>query len=1334
MTVSRDGRAPPAELSSGDVAGASVVRGADTRPRPELSTPRRQADEVASRALFASPRFEVRRKLGEGGMGVVYEALDRERGELVAVKTMSRADPSLIYQFKQEFRALADVAHPNLAVLHELLSIDGEWMLTMELVEGTSFLGYVREAREAEPGEATASITSAPTPLPTMTAEELSRDLGGAASAPAPPPPAQPRVSVRLPVHVPRLRSALRQLVLGLAALHAAGKLHRDIKPPNVLVTRDGRVVVLDFGLVTELAARPGRALDDAIAGTPAYMAPEHIAGVPLTAAADWYSVGAMLYETLTGTLPFVQSDESLSYAALLRLKQMFDPEPPTQLAPHVDPQLSELCLGLLRREPEERLGAGDVLAFLDGVRPRAPAAPSAEPASQDAPLLGREAHLDALAAALARVGRREAVAVYVHGVSGMGKTAVVRRFLDEVARRGEAIVLEGRCYERESVPYKALDSLIDALSAELSRLTAVEAALVLPRNTVALARIFPVLGRVPAIALAPRPELEIPDPLELRRAAFAALRELLSRLGDRRPLLLAIDDLQWGDVDSARLLEGLLLPPDPPPIMLVLSYRDGDPATDHARSLLPRPPGGGVVDLEVGPLGDEEARALVLASLARRDPRAMALASTIVRESGKIPLLLHELARYVEEDEGGTRHDAAAWSAADPSVTFDEVLGSRVSRLPDDARRLLDVVAIAARPIAVGLARRASGLAPDDQAALAALRAAHVVRVSRARDHDEVEAFHDRVREAVTRRMPPDLARERHLRLAQELEATGGADAEALATHWRGAGDLGRAASAAIVAAAEARQALAFDRAARLCRFALDLLPESDARREGLHAKLGDALANAGRCAEASAAFLVAARTAPPSTSLELRRRAGEQLLISGHIDEGLEVLGGVLGAAGLSLPLTPARALARLLLGRAYLALRGLRTTPRDERDVPQDELTRVDVCWAAAIGLAMVDNIRGAYFQTRHMMLALRCGEPYRVARALAMEVGYRATAGRSGRRSAEKLSRVATAMAQRIGVPHTIGLTTVTAGMTSYLQGRWREGYELIARGELVFREQCSGVVSERTNATLFALRCLLYLGELAEVTARVPALIEEAHGRGDLYATTYLRLRYAYLAHLAADDLEGARETVTVASQRWSRQGFHIQHYLDVFAQAEIELYAGRGAAAWELLERRLPEIRRSLVLRVQHLRVETLYLHGRAALAAARGAAPREARALVASADRDRRKLAHERVLWADALGHALGAGVAHARGDGAAARRRCDRAIEGLEGAEMALHAASLRRAKGLATGGAAGDALVAEADRVLAAQRIRSPARWAEMTAAGLAPARGDTPAEVR
>ncbi|HSN25978.1 MAG TPA: serine/threonine-protein kinase, partial [Kofleriaceae bacterium] len=181
-------------------------------------------------------RFEVRGTLGTGGAGTVYRAYDSQLQREVALKHLRQASGRDLYRFKREFRALADIVHPNLVTLHELQETDGDWYFTMELVEGVSFIDWVRPSRTMSG--------------PTRTRADI----------------------IASPVHELRLRGALVQLVDALIALHKAGKLHRDLKPSNVLVTQQGRLALLDFGLVSAVAENNPEKL---AVGTPVYMSPE---------------------------------------------------------------------------------------------------------------------------------------------------------------------------------------------------------------------------------------------------------------------------------------------------------------------------------------------------------------------------------------------------------------------------------------------------------------------------------------------------------------------------------------------------------------------------------------------------------------------------------------------------------------------------------------------------------------------------------------------------------------------------------------------------------------------------------------------------------------------------------------------------------------------------------------------------------------------------------------------------------------------------------------------------------------------------------------------------
>jgi hypothetical protein len=1245
-------------------------------------------------------RFVIQGRLGAGGYGVVYRALDRERNIPVALKTLRNVAAKALVRFKQEFRALADVSHPNLVTLYELSSRGQQWFFTMELVDGVNFLWYVRgETYPAESG--TTSAVTPPTSSGLQAFFEQGHD-GGPGGTP-----------VAGTLDLSRLRHALPQLADGVLALHGAGKLHRDIKPSNVLVTREGRVVLLDFGLVAEIA--PSQTHTVEAVGTPAYMSPEQVAGLPLTQASDWYNVGSMLYQALTGRLPF-----GGTVIEIIQRKRDTEPVPPRELAPDVPADLDDLCRSLLRRDPAQRPSGTDVRRALQGIGlPRPAAAREPLAAAGAAPFVGREPHLEALRDAFRALKGGRTLTVAVHGSSGMGKTALVRRFLEELRTEDpQAVVLAGRCYERESVPYKALDSLIDALSRYLRRLPSAQTEAFLPHDILALARVFPVLRQVRAVTQARRAVLEIPDSLELRRRAFAALRELLVRLADRRPLVLFIDDLQWGDADSAALLEDLLRPPDPPTLMLIGCYRSEEAETSPLlKAILPKRRAAGPAlemrDVVVGELSATEAQELALALASGESGAGGVPAEAIARESGGNPYFIEELVRFSQ---------AQAEVMSPRLVTFDEALATRVSRLPEGSRRLLEAVAVSGVPIEAGVAYRAADLEKEGETVLAVLRAAHLVRARTALGRNEIETYHDRIRDAVVARLSGEALRECHHRLASALLASGRGDPEALAIHHLGAGEAESAAEYAAAAAAKASEALAFDRAAGLYRFALNLRA-ADAEREKLEIQLGDALANAGRGAEAAQAYLSAVKYASPALAIDLHRRAAQQLFISGHIEEGGRALNTVLARLGMELPETPRKALLSLLLRRAQLRLRGLRFRERDESKIPAHELLRIDTCWAVGVGLAVVDMIRGADFQARHLLLALRAGEPYRVARALAMEGAYVAMGGNRGRARAQRLLDSSRRLAERVKHPYAIGLSTMTAGNAAWLEGRWRDALLLCEKAEEILRERCTGVDWEILIAQLSGLASMFFLGDMTALSRRLPALLEEAEGRGNLLRATFLRIGFcSHMAWLAADDPETARQELEAGLTTWRRERMDYRHLWVRSARTDIALYCGEVPAASERLDPGSRAFARMLDRFVQTGFIRGLDTRARRRLAAAAQAAGRAERdALLRGADHHAREIFRQGTHWGDPLATLIHAGAAATRGETEPALRYLESAEAGFTAAAMALHAAASRRRRGQLLGGDAGRELVAAADAWMTGQSIKAPDRMTAVLAPG-------------
>ncbi len=1254
-----------------------------------------RSEAEALRAMLDMVRFTLVRRLGTGGMGVVYEAYDQKRGELVALKTMRRVDPMALVRFKQEFRSLADCTHPNLVNLYELFAVDDRWFFTMELVEGTDFVSHVRSG-----------FGSAPRGW------ERTRSNADIAEEDAPTtPPARPDGTIP-GFDETRLRDALRQLAEGVEALHHSGKLHRDIKPTNVLVTPEGRVVLLDFGLTADLesSGRHGNA-ERQIVGTVAHMSPEQAGVLPITAASDWYSVGVILFEAMTRRLPFVGPSQELIVA-----KQTTTPPSPAELVPNLPEDLVRLCVDLLGRDPAARPSGREVILRATGHDPGGFEPPER---SRPLPLIGRSRHLQVLDSAFSGLMRGRTQSVFVFGRTGTGKTTLIRSFLQGLTLE-EAVVLSGRCYERESVPYKALDNLFDALARYLKGLPARRIASLLPPDVGHLARVFPVLQGVSAVAAARREAPELPDQQELRLRAFAALRELFHRLAKDVPLVLAVDDLQWGDADSAIVLADVLGAPQAPILVFLGSFRaeDADECpflVEIRRSIAARPSPPEHRELAVEALTQSEARELALALLRRDDPVARAQAHVVARESGGNPLFIDELVKHIQ---GGAPIDH--WKAIG-KLDLDEVLWQRIGRQPDEAQRLLSTVAVSGRPIAQATAFRAAEIDASARVALASLRTARLIRLIGQTDHEEIEIYHDRIRETVVAHLPPDRLRWHHERLAQTIAASGTVDPELLAGHYHGAGNRVRAGEYYALGAEQAAEALAFDHAARLYRTALDLLEGPADAERSLGRKLGDALANAGRGAEAAQAYLDAAGAAPAEETLELQRLAMTQFLISGEVERGLSLLRTLLDPLGLRMPETPARSLMSLLWHRAILRLRGIRFRPRVEASVPARSRIRIDLCWSAVAGLSMYDPIRGADFQARGLLLSLQAGEPFRIARALAMEAAHLSTAGPSVETRVASLIGTASALAEAIDSRHARGMVELVRGISSLLFGRWKAAVEAFDRSERQFRDHCTGVAWERDTCHNLAMWALFQTGNLAELRRRWTVLSREAQERGDRYAAANLNTFYATILRLAVNELPENEASIEASLAARHGRTFSLPLVSASDALTHIDLYRGDVIRAWARLDSIWADYDRALLLRIQHLRIQMLELRARTAIAAAERS--QQPAPLLEMAERDAGRLGREAQPWAAAHARYIKAAIAACREDVVSAAEELRIAGELYDSADMQLHSRLMHFRRGEILSDQESRDRRDAAEQWMREQGIAVPMRWAGMLAPGFA-----------
>ena len=1172
-------------------------------------------------------RFELRRRIGSGGMGEVYEAFDRDTAEVIALKTLARADGDTVVRFKREFRALQSTSHPNLATLRELVRDGDQWFLTMELVRGRHFLEHVR-------GD------------------------------------------------VAKLRAALHQLVQGLRVLHEGGLIHRDIKPSNVMVSNEGRVVLLDFGLVTALD--PARqSIEGRATGTVEYMAPEQAVGRGVTEAADWYAVGVMLYEALTGDVP--HTGHALQ---ILIAKQQ--QEAPAIDAASAPADLVELCRALLQIEPSDRPTGADIARRLGIPDVEAPLSTPVSRGSGRGVFIGRERELAELASSLEHA-RKQPIVHLIVGESGIGKSQLVTHFTRKLHEdEPSSLILHGRCYERETVPYKALDGVADGIAQHLAHLPADAIQPLLPTAPGLLVRLFPVFLRIEAIASAPAVRDEAMEPQEQRRRMFRTLRQLLVAIAANRRVVIAIDDLQWADADSFLLLRELLRGADAPNVLVLATARQvDDPETMPVEGIIDELADVTVVRTQLGPLTEDESRLLA----ERLAPALVGKldVARIAREAGGHPMFLAEILRHLDSLGGET-----------PTATLDAALTSRVALLREDARSLLEVICIAGAPISLEVASSASKLDGTGLArAIASLRVASLAReVQRGRSL-ALEPYHDRVRESVARRIPEAQLRDLHARLAMALEASGEqGNPQLLLRHFRLAQLPERAARYAEEAAQRSMAAHAFDQAARLWKVALNVTTRDAADRQRLLLRHGEALVAAGRGAEAAEIYLEAAKGADRATRLDCHRHVAEQLLISGRIERGVTSLHALLAEIGIDAPDTPRAALFSLLRHRMKLRLRGLRFKERDRSEIADAEILRLDVLQIAAKGLSVVDTIRGADFQTRQLLRALCCGSRTHIAHAMTLEATYQATHG-----NLKRSSRMFAQARQLAGDPmdaYMSGLLAGGQGISAYFTGDAPRALELLVDAEAAMR-RVPRASWEVASMKLFFLFVMRVIGDYAAMRERYRQYVVEAKQRGDRYVESTMR-RVCVPMWLADDNPAEAARELERATWVPETSGYHVQHFHELIGRGEIALYTGEPAEEAALRDG-LERLSSSLLLRISSIRIQHEYLLGRLAIAGdgTRKTVEQHARALVRSGNPVAK-------VW----GQLLRAGAAIRDDDKARAETILDSALTDAIAAGMKLSAAAARLRLAQLRGD---EALLLAACQEMDALGIRVPAKMTDL-----------------
>src|SRR5262245_57904199 len=567
----------------------------------------RQLDAVAVPRLISGTtlarRYKLESELGRGGMGIVFRASDLTLQREVAVKVLPEAAATgqARERLLREARAAAALNHPGIVAVHDVGEHQGIPFFVMELVEGTDL--------HAAPPKSLQEIVA----------------LAG------------------------RICDALEHA-------HAHGIVHRDLKPENVLLSRSG-VKLADLGVAFRADVR--RVTDSgAIVGTVSYMAPEQALGEAVDGRADLYALGVMLYELVTGRLPFVGTRPLEVVSQHVHAPVI----PPRALKPDLPTALDAAIVKLLAKQPAQRYAsAAEAKAALE--RALTAAAPSETEASNVAllealargKLVGRADELAEARELWRRAQEGSGHALLISGEPGAGKTRLARELLIQAALDG-ALVLTGACYEYEaSTPYLPFAEAFRRLVRDEPDTTKLRA--VLGEAAPRLAKLAPEIET----RLGPFPERPPLAPHEERLLFFDAVAEVLRQAARRRSVVFYVDDLHWADSSSLWLMAHLLRGLRHERVLFAASYREIELDRAHPLS-------AALVDwnrerlttrIALKRFGKEQTKAQLEALLC--ESVTGDFADAIFRETEGNPFFVEEVLKSLI-DQGSVRRDGGGW------------------------------------------------------------------------------------------------------------------------------------------------------------------------------------------------------------------------------------------------------------------------------------------------------------------------------------------------------------------------------------------------------------------------------------------------------------------------------------------------------------------------------------------------------------------------------------------------------------------------------------------------------------------------------------------------
>jgi diguanylate cyclase (GGDEF)-like protein len=1035
-------------------------------------------------------RYDVIRLLGEGGMGRVYLAKDTTADRKVALKVAH--DPLSAERFEQlkhEFWLMTRLTHPNLVEAYDYgRTEDGAPFLTMEVVDGSG-------------------------------------------------------LEDALPLPAERVREVAVQTARALGYIHAQGYVHCDIKPENIRLTSDGRVKVMDFGLME----RTGR-IGGPIRGSLAYLAPEVAKGGMVDARSDLYSLGIMLYQLACGALPF----QAETPAEMLRAHMS---QQPPEVSASLPADLRELLPQLLAKDPANRPGnAAELLLALGEEGSQGPLYLFSPP------LVGRDALLARFDSGELATGSWALV-----GHAGMGKSRLVTEFRFR-AQLDDRPFLLAACPPQAGAPYAPI---IDLLR-QLIPLAGLHAPDALAATRERLARLVPELGR-------PEDPVLDMEPQQEKSRLHAAVVDLVRAVATARGLVLAIEDIGTLDASSREVLDQLSRLTAEMGLMLLTTQAPEATGLEHAKPLALAPLAAEEVPLVIeGMIGHSrvpEAFAQAVFAAAGGNPQSIASLLQHLVDAG---LITAERGRWVLPDALSEDALPRDWQA---------LLGQKLAGLSPEAHRIAEAIAMLGRPASLALLERVPGIPHDESLYHAVDELQHAGILQGQAEFD----FAQRALATLLRdTLSPEGLRDWHTRLTTALEAAFAEAPESLdllnqlATHAMRSDDPGRALPYCLEAGRRNYALYANEAACAFLAGGLELAADaSPETRLDLLSAFGDAKRMLGDSAVATESYqeaiALAETLSQPSTLASTLVSLGKSLQSQGKYEQAKESLTRALEVAeAAGNPRARIRAL--MTLGRIhYFTGNAALTAPLLEEAATlsrtREETLMLSECLAflgflytssgegrTEAGLAMLKEaltIKESFndllgLNEAHMMLgnaylALgRYGEAYQAfeeTRRLNTLIDQRdelvfsqlnlaATALELGQfRDAEAVATLALAGSRELGSRMAEGMALAMEGMAALYLGRLGEAIVRVDEGLAIAVDTRNRYLEMTLN--VYRSELLMALGAYPEAMELAKLTLKEAEETGHQDIASPLRPILAHVL-LLNEEREEARSLLNLA--------------------------------------------------------------------------------------------------------------------------------------------------------------------------------------------------------